>query len=167
MHLKALQKLNADLEISNMKILLDLNQTLVDREKDAPRIRPFELQIEQETYRQWLVELIRNEYVILITARPTKYKQATLDKIKQLTNWQPQEAYFAEIRSYPHNKKKHLIDKYLAKRLKDEEFFGIESNPKTRAIYRRYGIDSAPAITDNNERIFIDYDPISDGEERV
>ena len=35
-----------------MKYLLDLNQTLVDREKDAPRIRPFELQIECETYRQ-------------------------------------------------------------------------------------------------------------------
>lgn len=55
-----------------MKYLLDLNQTLVDREKNAPRIRPFELQIERETYRQWLVEILRNSYVILITARPRK-----------------------------------------------------------------------------------------------
>ena len=69
-----------------MKYLLDLNQTLVDREKDAPRIRPFELQIECETYRQWLVELLRNEYVILMTARPHEYKWATLERIEALTN---------------------------------------------------------------------------------
>ena len=43
-----------------MKYLLDLNQTLVDREKDAPRIRPFERQIECEAYRQWLVEILQN-----------------------------------------------------------------------------------------------------------
>ena len=71
-----------------MKYLLDLNQTLVDREKDVPRIRPFELQIECETYRQWLVELLANEYVILITARPEKYKRMTLAKIEALTGWQ-------------------------------------------------------------------------------
>lgn len=58
-----------------MKYLLDLNQTLVDREKDASRIRPFELQIERETYRQWLVEILCDSYVVLITARPVKYKQ--------------------------------------------------------------------------------------------
>lgn len=150
-----------------MKILLDLNQTLVDREKDAPRIRPFELQIECETYRKWLVELLRNQYVILITARPQKYKQETLAKIKELTGWSPQEAYFAEIRSYPHVKKEQLLRKYILPRTREERFFGIESNPKTRAMYARYGIDSAPAITDNGEKIFIDYDPISDGEERV
>lgn len=45
-----------------MKYLLDLNQTLVDREKNAPRIPPFELQIERETYRQWLVEILLNSY---------------------------------------------------------------------------------------------------------
>lgn len=150
-----------------MKFLLDLNQTLVDREKDAPRIRPFPLQIECETYRQWLVDILKNQYVILITARPYKYKQMTLNRIKELTGWQPQEAYFAEIRSWPHFKKEQLLRKYILPRMGNETFFGIESNPKTRAVYERYGIDSAPAITENNERIFIDYDPISDGEERV
>ena len=117
-----------------MKYLLDLNQTLVDREKDAPRIRPFELQIECETYRQWLVEILCNSYVILITARPVKYKQMTLERILSLTNWQPQEAYFAEIKTLPHLKKEHLLRKYILPRLKPAELFGIESNPKTRAI---------------------------------
>jgi len=150
-----------------MKFLLDLNQTLVDRPKDAPRIRPFELQIECETYRQWLVDILKNQYVILITARPYKYKQMTLNRIKELTGWSPHEAFFAEIRSYPHVKKEQLLRKYILPQTETERFFGIESNPKTRAVYARYGIDSAPAITENGERIFIDYDPIPDGEERV
>lgn len=136
-----------------MKYLLDLNQTLVDREKDAPRIRPFELQIECETYRQWLVELLRNEYVILMTARPHKYKWATLERIKALTNWQPQEAYFGEIRSYPHVKKEQLLRRYVLPKYSPSELFGIESNPKTRAVYARYGIASAPAIDENGNRI--------------
>lgn len=150
-----------------MKILLDLNQTLVDRAKDAPRVRPFELQIESETYRQWLVDILKNEYVILITARPEKYKRMTLAKIEALTGWQAQEAFFAEIRSYPHVKKEHLLRKYILPRVGKDEFFGIESNPKTRAMYARYGIDSAPAITNDGEKIFIDYNPIQDGEELV
>ena len=136
-----------------MKFLLDLNQTLVDREKDAPRIRPFPLQIECETYRQWLVDILKNQYVILITARPYKYKQMTLNRIKELTGWSPHEAYFAEIRSWPHFKKEHLLKKYILPRMGNETFFGIESNPKTRTVYERYGIDSAPAITDEGERI--------------
>ena len=136
-----------------MKYLLDLNQTLVDREKDAPRIRPFELQIECETYRQWLVELLRNEYVILMTARPHKYKWATLERIKALTNWQPQEAYFGEIRSYPHVKKEQLLRRYVLPKYSPSELFGIESNPKTRAVYARHGIASATAIDENGNRI--------------
>lgn len=136
-----------------MKYLLDLNQTLVDREKDAPRIRPFELQIECETYRQWLVELLRNEYVILMTARPHEYKWATLERIEVLTNWQPQEAYFGEIRSYPHVKKEQLLRRYVLPKYSPSELFGIESNPKTRAVYERYGIASAPAIDENGVKI--------------
>ena len=136
-----------------MKYLLDLNQTLVDREKDAPRIRPFELQIEREAYRQWLVEILRDSYVILITARPVQYKQMTLARILALTNWQPQEAYFAEIKTLPHLKKEHLLRKYILPRFKPDEFFGLESNPKTRAIYSNYGINSASAIDENENKI--------------
>jgi len=130
-----------------MKILLDLNQTLVDRAKDAPRVRPFELQIESETYCQWLVELLKNEYVILITARPEKYKRMTLAKIEALTGWQPQEAYFAEIQATPPEIKEHLLLNYIFPRHGKEgkEYFGIESNPKTRAMYEKYGISSLKA----------------------
>lgn len=126
-----------------MIYLLDLNQTLVNRNRDDPKIKPFELQIESETYRQELVEELRGKYVILITARTAKYKKQTLEHIQTLCNWQPNEAYFAEIRSFPHFKKEHLLRKYVfRKHGKNAEYFGIESNPKTREIYANYGIRS-------------------------
>ena len=136
-----------------MLYLLDLNQTLVDRPKDAPRIRPFKCQIEVETYRQWLVDMLKNQYVILMTDRPAKYKWLTLDRIEALTGWHPQEAYFGEIRSYPHVKKEQLLRRYVLPKYSPSELFGIESNPKTRAVYERYGIASAPAIDENGNRI--------------
>ena len=127
-----------------MIYLLDLNQTLVNRNRDDPRIRPFELQIERETYRQELVKELRGKRVILITARPTKYKTQTLEHIKELCDWQPDEAYFAEIKMFPHVKKEHLLRKYILKKhgTNGEQYFGIESNPKTRAVYAKYGIRS-------------------------
>lgn len=42
-----------------MKILLDLNHTLVDSPRIVERIRPFENQIAQEKYRQWLVDFLK------------------------------------------------------------------------------------------------------------
>lgn len=126
-----------------MIYLLDLNQTLVDKDRDASRITPFEMQIEYEIYRQELVEKLRGKYVILLTARPIKYKIQTLEHIKALTNWQPNEAYFGEIRTFPHFKKEHLLRKYVfRKHGRNIKYFGIESNPKTRAIYANYKIPS-------------------------
>ncbi len=138
-----------------MIYLLDLNYTLVDKEKDAPRIRPMELQIELETYRQWLIDMLRGHYVILITARPVKYKWQTLERIEALTGFKPNEAYFAEIRSYPHVKKEHLLRSYVLPKYNPLGLFAIESNPKTRAMYAKYGIKSAPAIDDFGNRISI------------
>lgn len=82
-----------------MKYLVDLNYTLVGNSPKwgDPRITPFSRQIEREIYRQWLVDFLRDKYAILITARPIRYKEQTLARIFSQTNWQPQEAYFAEI----------------------------------------------------------------------
>ena len=82
-----------------MKYLVDLNYTLVGNSPKwgESRITPFSRQIEQETYRQWVVDFLRDKYAILITARPIRYKEQTLARIFSQTNWQPQEAYFAEI----------------------------------------------------------------------
>lgn len=129
--------------------LVDLNYTLVENSPKwgAPKIYPFIRQIEQETYRQWLVDFLRDKYAILITARPQKYREATLERIKLLTDWQPQEAYFAEISATPPEIKEDLLLRYIFPKhgRNGEDYFGIESNPNTRAMYLRYSIESLRA----------------------
>lgn len=129
-----------------MKYLVDLNYTLVENSPKwgEPRITPFSKQIERETYREWLVDFLRDKYAILITARPIRYKEQTLARIFSQANWQPQEAYFAEISATPPEIKEDLLLRYIFPKhgKNGEDFFGIESNPKTRAMYERYGIKS-------------------------
>lgn len=129
--------------------LVDLNYTLVENSPKwgSPKIYPFIRQIEQETYRQWLVDFLRDKYAILITARPQKYREATLERIKLLTGWQPQEVYFAEISATPPEIKEDLLLRYIFPKhgRNGEDYFGIESNPKTRAMYLRYSIESLRA----------------------
>ncbi len=129
-----------------MKYLVDLNYTLVGNSPKwgEPRITPFSRQIELETYRQWLVNFLRDKYAILITARPIRYKEQTLARIFSQTNWQPKEAYFAEISAPPSEIKEDLLLRYIFPKhgKNSADFFGIESNPKTRAMYGKYGIPS-------------------------
>lgn len=127
-----------------MKYLVDLNYTLVGNspKRGEPRITPFSRQIEQETCRQWLVDFLRDKYAILITARPAKYKEQTLARILSQMNWQPQESYFAEISATPPEIKEDLLLRYIFPKhgRNGADFFGIESNPKTREMYGKYGI---------------------------
>lgn len=129
--------------------LVDLNYTLVGNSPKwgEPRITPFSRQIEQETYRQWLVDFLRDKYAILITARPARYREQTLERILSQTGWQPQEAYFAEISATPPEIKEDLLLRYIFPKhgRNGEDYFGIESNPKTRAMYLRYSIESLRA----------------------
>ena len=129
-----------------MKYLVDLNYTLVGNSPKwgEPRITPFSRQIELETYRQWLVNFLHDKYAILITARPIRYKEQTLARIFSQTNWQPKEAYFAEISAPPPEIKEDLLLRYIFPKhgKNGEDFFGIESNPKTRAMYGKYGVPS-------------------------
>ena len=63
-------------------------------------------------------------------------------------NWQPQEAYFAEISAPPPEIKKGLLLRYIFPKhgKNGADFFGIESNPKTRAMYGKLGVDSFSTI---------------------
>ena len=129
--------------------LVDLNYTLVENSPKwgAPKIYPFIRQIEQETYRQWLVDFLNDKYAILITARPARYREQTLERILSQTGWQPQEAYFAEISATPPEIKEDLLLRYIFPKhgRNGKDYFGIESNPKTRAMYLCYNIESLRA----------------------
>lgn len=132
-----------------MKYLVDLNYTLVGNSPKwgEPRITPFSRQIGQETYRQWLVDFLRDKYAILITARPNRYREQTLERIFKQTAWNPQEAYFAEISATPPEIKEDLLLRYIFPKhgRNGADFFGIESNPKTREMYACYDIKSLTA----------------------
>lgn len=132
-----------------MIYLLDLNYTLVANSpiRGAPPIRPFIRQIEQEQYRQWLVDLLRPHRVILITARPDRYREVTLKRIADLTGWQPEDAYFAQISARPPQIKEHLLQTHIFPKYGKVGYFGLESNPQTRGMYAKYGI-SAIRVSD-------------------
>ena len=127
-----------------MIYLLDLNYTLVGNspQRGTPPLRPFIRQIEQEEYRQWLVELLRPHRVILITARPDRYREVTVARITDRTGWTPMDAYFADINSRPHMIKEHLLEDHIFPKYGRDGYFGLESNPHTRAMYKRKGIDA-------------------------
>lgn len=132
-----------------MIILLDLNYTLVANSHE--KHKPFTLQIEHETYRDWLVSLVSPYHTILMTARPEQHKQATLDSINSKTGWLPQEAHFNRYFKPPHDAKRIMLEELvLPKHGKDgKQYLAIESNPRTQTMYAEYGI-TCVKVDENN-----------------
>lgn len=77
--------------------LLDLNYTLVSNQATTKTLRPFSQRLAAEEYRTDLIEAVRGDRVILITARPDRQREETLANILRKTGWQPQEWYFNDI----------------------------------------------------------------------
>ena len=101
-----------------------------------------EKRLQEERYRQWLVELVRPHTVILITARPDRWQEATLDRIEQETAWRPDDACFAPKGWWnPPAIKEHLLRKDIFPvHGQDARYIAIESNPRTREMYARFEI---------------------------
>lgn len=95
-----------------------------------------------ETYRDWLIDLVRPHHVILITARPDRWKEPTLARIDDVTGWQPDEAYFAPPgwRNPPTIKKHFLKEVILPQQGREARYLAIESNPRSRQMYASLGI---------------------------
>lgn len=135
-----------------MIILLDLNYTLVanspPRGSTPP---PMAKRLLTEAYRSWLIELIRPHTVILVTARPDRWKEATLNRLYTQTEWGPHEAHFAPPGwHYPPSIKRHfLTDHILPKIDSPTPMIAIESNPKTRRMYAAFQIPSISITGDN------------------
>lgn len=129
-----------------MIILLDLNYTLAansDTRMAAPDYGAF---VDGgEHYRQWLVELVRPHHVILITARPARWRDRTLARIMAVTGWTPNEAHFNErMDATPPKLKREILQQQVyPTHGRDVTYLALESNTATRAMYRRERI---PAI---------------------
>ena len=61
--------------------LLDLNYTLVGNQRETRLIRPFSARMRAEEYRTDLIEKIRDDYVIIVTARPDYQMQETMENL--------------------------------------------------------------------------------------
>lgn len=131
----------------NKKIcLLDLNYTLVKNQATTRTLRPFSRRMEAEEYRMDLLEAIKDDYVIIVTARPDHQARETLENIKRKTGWQPQEWYFNDINGEPPAFKESALQRFIfPKHGQDSsQYYAVESNPRTRQMYSKYGISAKP-----------------------
>ena len=126
-------------------VLLDLNATLV--ENTYVHDLPYRYHVHLEDYRLWLVDRLKSNYVILMTARPEFYKDETICRITKLCGWQPNEAYFRPNNSrLPAPKAKeemlenHVFPSHGQPDRTGKGYLAIESNAATRAMYCRYNI---------------------------
>lgn len=121
-------------------ILLDLNYTLVANSEQ--RKSPFAKQIAAEEYRIDLIEHVKDNLVILMTARPIKYCYPTLKNIIVKTGWTPNDYYFNYHFLPPHIFKEKVLMEHLLEKYQVKDMFAIESNSYTRKMYAKYEIAS-------------------------
>lgn len=128
--------------IENKIILLDLNCTLAAKIKMNEN---FEYDVNEDVYRMDLVQAIKNNRIFIITARTDNYKEQTLLKIKNDTGLEIERSYFKPL-SMKYVKvqdfKKMIAENLFQEGFKADDFFGIESNIKTREAYKSIGIQS-------------------------
>ena len=127
-------------------VLLDLNYTFVENQAEAARLGggDFGRSLEFERYRTWLRDFVRDGHVILITARPERYRARTMARLDSLLGWRPDEAYFNEHDLNPAVcKEQILLTRVFPKHGRPADgtrYVAVESNPRTAYMYSRYGI---------------------------
>ena len=133
------------LSISKDKIiLLDLNYTLIANSWAIRRDR-LPQKIYNRKYEHELVELIKDNYIILITASPNYTSSDSLKHIEESTDLKIDESYWNFGKRPPELKRYWLEKAVLPKHGNDpNKYLAIESNPKTREMYAEFGIDARP-----------------------
>lgn len=125
-------------------ILLDLNYTLIANSKEIWNY-PLEKKIKSQKYEMDLIELIKDNYVILITASPYKRSHKILRDIKEKTGFEPDESYWNFGGQPPQVKKYWMENEVLPQHGEDaNKYLAIESNPATRRMYKKLGIEAKP-----------------------
>ena len=125
-------------------ILLDLNYTLISNSW-AIRFEKLPEKISKRKYEHELVELIRDNYVILITASPYSTSYDSLKHIEENTDLKVDESYWNFGKRPPELKKYWMEKAVLPGHGEDKSrYLAIESNRDTRAMYRKLGIEARP-----------------------
>ena len=96
-------------------------------------------------YEHELVELIKDNYVILITASPYETSFDSLKHIQENTELQINESYW-NFRKRPPELKRYWMKKAVIPTHGDNpnKYLAIESNKNTRAMYKKLGIEARP-----------------------
>lgn len=130
--------------------LLDLNYTLVGNQMETRHLQPFARRMEAEEYRRDLIDAVKEDYVIIVTARPDHQMHQTMENIRRKTGWQPDEWYFNDINGEPPAFKESALRRFIFPKHgphmgpEGTFYYAVESNPRTRAMYARYEIQAAP-----------------------
>ena len=153
-------------------ILMDLNVALssnfrastkgfADKEKGLSAFGGWIIGEGGEQYRQWMAELLSDEYVILMTARHKQYEQLTLDALAAKCQWQPQAQCFRRPEwkeQPPHVVKQTYLDEIVlpewGETMKADgtpRYFAIDSNSSSRAMYKRNLIEARDAQRDDSK----------------
>jgi len=142
-------------------ILQDLNVALSSNFKEMPKHRPMSKFVQEvEEYRSWLVSLLKHEYVILCTARSIMYEDMTMERIKSLTGWQPNEVCFNPWKDpsgkgalRAHQAKARYLKEFIMPRYGDDPalYFAIESNKFSRSMYKANGVECRDANRDDSQ----------------
>ena len=141
-------------------ILQDLNVALSSNFKEMQKNRPMSNFVQNvEEYRPWIIDLLKNEHVVLVTARSVAYEDMTLERIKSETGWTPDDWCFNPWED-PNGKGALRAHRAKAKYLKEVIFpkygddpaiyFAIESNKFTRSMYKANGIECRDANRDDS-----------------
>ncbi len=129
-------------------ILLDLNATLSANMRDVMSVRrkgvPFSKCIaEIEIYREWLVDWMRKTdfLVYLFTVRKIVYREPTLQRIRELSGWNPHRAFFNDTgSSIPERAKEKMLEGHILTHVEPDNLIAFESNQKSRKMFDRHGI---------------------------
>lgn len=125
-------------------ILLDLNYTLISNSW-AIRYEKLPQKIHKRQYEHELVNQIKDNYVILITASPYSTSFDSLKHIEENTDLKIAESYW-NFGKRPPALKKYWLEKAVlpSHGNNPEKYLAIESNPKTRYMYSKFGIEARP-----------------------
>ena len=133
------------LEIPKDKIiLLDLNYTLISNSWKI-RYDKYPDKILNRQYEHELVNKIKDNYVILITASPYYTSFDSLKHIEENTDLKIAESYW-NFGKRPHELKEYWLKKAVLPSHGDDpsKYLAIESNETTRDMYARFGIEARP-----------------------
>ena len=134
------------LEIPKEKIiLLDLNYTLISNSWTI-RNDQYPDKILNRQYEQELVEKIKTNYIILITASPDYISEDSLKHIEENTDLKIAESYWNFGDQSPPELKEYWLKKAILPKYGDNpsKYLAIESNEETREMYARFGIEARP-----------------------